>query len=150
MDPVFAPRYSGGAMSDPVQVQGLIEVQQTEIALLLEAGYLYMEMQKWKEAEEIFSGVAALVPHSDVPLISLGNLAFGQGQYQRALKFHKDAVKKVPDSALAHAHQGEALLFLNKRDEAKKMLEQAIELDPKGAAADFARSLLDGLAAGVV
>lgn len=137
-------------MSDPVQVEGLIEVQQTEIALLLEAGYLYMEMQKWKEAEEVFSGVAALVPHSDVPLICLGNLAFGQGQYQRALKFHKEAAQKVPESALAHAHQGEALLFMGKRDEAKKMLDRAIELEPGGAAAEFARSLLDGVAAGVV
>lgn len=150
MDRIPAPRYSGGAMSDPVQVEGLIEVPQTEIALLLEAGYLYMEMQKWKEAEEIFSGVVALVPHSDVPLICLGNLAFGQGQYQRALKFHKEAAQKLPTSALAHAHQGEALLFLNKREDAKKMLDKAVELEPDGAAADFARSLLDALAAGVI
>ena len=137
-------------MADPIVVQGLIDVPQTEIALLLESGYLYLEMQKHKEAEEIFAGVAALVPHSEVPLICLGNLHFSQGRYDRALKFHKDALQRNPKSALARAHSGEALLFLQKRPEAKKALEQALELEPDGDAAEFAKALLDGMAAGVV
>lgn len=131
-------------------VEGLIDVPQTEIALLLESGYLYLEMQKHKEAEEIFAGVAALVPHSEVPLICLGNLHFSQGRYDRALKFHKDALVRNPKSALAQAHTGEALLFMQKRPEAKKALEKALELEPDGAAAEFAKALLDGMAAGVV
>lgn len=137
-------------MSEPVIVEGIVPVPQTEIALLLEAGYLYMEMQKFREAEEVFDGVAALVPHSDVPMICLGNLAFSQGQYQRALKFHREAAKKVPDSALAHAHQGEALLFLKKRKDAKAALDKAVELDPDGPAGAFAKSLLDGMASEVI
>lgn len=137
-------------MADPVIVEGLIDVPQTEIALLLESGYLYLEMQKHKEAEEIFAGVAALVPHSEVPLICLGNLHFSQGRYDRALKFHKDALVRNPKSALAQAHTGEALLFMQKRPEAKKALEKALELEPDGAAAEFAKALLDGMAAGVV
>lgn len=131
-------------------VQGLISVAQSEIALLLEAGYLYMEMQKLKEAEEIFAGVAALVPHSDVPLICLGNLAFSQGQFDRALRHHKEALQRVPDSALAEAHKGEALIFLKKKDEARKALNRAASLDPDGPAGAFAKSLLDGLAAEVL
>jgi tetratricopeptide (TPR) repeat protein len=137
-------------MSDPIVVEGIIPVAQTEIALLLESGYLYMEMQKFKEAEEIFAGVAALVPHSEVPLICLGNLHFSLGRYERALKFHKEAQQRQPQSALAQAHIGEALLFLKKRAEAKAALEKAIEMEPQGDAADFAKSLLDGAAAGVV
>ena len=132
-------------------VNGIIPVQQTEIALLLEAGYLYLEMQKVKEAEEIFEGVKALVPHSEVPLICLGNLAFSQGRYDRALKFHKEALQKAPASALAQAHTGEALLFLKKRTEAKAALEKAITMDEAdGGAAAFAKSLLDAAAAGVI
>jgi tetratricopeptide (TPR) repeat protein len=137
-------------MSDPVTVEGIIPVTQSEIALLLEAGYLYMEMQKFKEAEEVFDGVKALVPHSEVPLICLGNLAFTQGRFDRALKFHKEALQKAPTSALAQAHIGEALLFSKKRTEAKAALEKAVEMEPEGNAADFARSLLDAAAAGVV
>jgi tetratricopeptide (TPR) repeat protein len=137
-------------MSEPVIVQGLIPVQQGEIALLLESGYLYMEMQKFKEAEEVFSGVAALVPHSEIPLICLGNLAFSQGQFDRALRHHKEALQRVPDSALAEAHKGEALLFLKKKDEARDALNRAVSLDPEGPAGAFAKSLLDGLAAEVI
>ena len=137
-------------MSESIIVDGLVPVPQAEIALLLESGYLYMEMQRWKEAEDIFAGVAALVPHSEVPLICLGNLHFSQGRYERALKYQKEALQRVPTSALAQAHLGEALLFLKKRAEAKAALEKAVEMDPDGDAAAFARSLLDGAAAGVV
>lgn len=137
-------------MSEPIIVDGIIPVKQTEIALLLEAGYLYMEMQKPKEAEEIFAGVAALVPHSEIPVICLGNLAFSQGRYDRAMKHQKDALQRNPSSALAQAHLGEALLFAKKRPEAKAALEKVLEMEPDGDAAAFARSLLDGLAAGVV
>ncbi|MFO0723596.1 MAG: tetratricopeptide repeat protein [Myxococcota bacterium] len=131
-------------------VQGLIPVAQAEIALLLESGYLYMEMQKYKEAEEIFAGVAALVPHSDTPLICLGNLALTQGQYDRALRHHKEALQRQPTSALAHAHSGEALIFLKKKDDARAALNRAVELDESGPAGAFAKSLLDALAAEVI
>lgn len=131
-------------------VSGLIEVRSDEIALLLESGYLFLEMQKPREAEEVFAGVAALVPHSEVPLICLGNLYFSQGRFERALKFHRDALKRNPESALAQAHSGEALLFMKRRSEAKAALEQAIALEPDGDAAGFAKSLLDAMAAEVV
>ena len=109
-----------------------------------------MEMKKFKEAEEVFMGVAALIPHSDVPLICMGNLAFSQGQKDRALRYHNDALSRVPDSALAHAHKGEVLLFMKKNSEAKTSLEKAIELEPDGPASLFANSLLDALAAEVL
>lgn len=137
-------------MAEQVVVQGLVEVPQSEIALLLESGYLYMEMQKYKEAEEIFAGVAALVPHSEVPLVCLGNLAVSQGKYDRALRHHKEALQRQPKSALAEAHQGEVLIFLKKKDEARAALKRALELEPEGPSGAFARSLLDGLAAEVI
>jgi len=142
--------YGPNSMADPVVVEGLVKVPQGEVTLLLEAGFLYLEMQKTKEAEEVFAGVAALVPHSEVPLICLGNLYFSQGKYDRALKFHKDALAKNPKSALAQAHVGETLLFLKKRDDARVALNKAIELEPEGDAAAFAKSVLDGMAAEVI
>jgi predicted Zn-dependent protease len=133
-----------------VTVEGLIPVPQAEVALLLETGYLYLEMNKPKEAEDVFSGVAALVPHSEVPLICLGNLHFSQGRYDRAAKCHRDALQKNPASALAQAHLGEALMFGKKRDDARAALEKASAMDPSGEAGDFARSLLDAAAAEVL
>ncbi|MEM7675523.1 MAG: tetratricopeptide repeat protein [Myxococcota bacterium] len=137
-------------MAESATVQGLVEISQEEVALLLESGYLYLEMQKPREAEEVFSGVAALVPHSEIPLICLGNLYFSQGRFERALKFHRDALKRNSQSALAQAHAGEALLFMKRRADAKSALEQAIAMDPEGDAGTFARSLLDAMAAEVV
>ncbi|MDP2345922.1 MAG: hypothetical protein Q8O67_33590 [Deltaproteobacteria bacterium] len=130
-------------MSDVEMLKGLIELPQPEAALLLEAGYLYMEMGKPAEAAEVFAGVVALLPHSDVPLVALGNLEFSQGHFQRALKHHQDALKVRPDSALAQAHAGEALLWLKKTDEGKAALGKAIAMDPAGAPAQFAQALLD-------
>lgn len=123
-------------------LHGLIDVPQQEVALLLEAGYLYMEMGRPKEAEEIFTGVSALLPDSDVARVALGNLQFSQGRFQRALKHHQEALKVRPDSALAQAHVGEALLFLKRHDEGLKALNRAIEMDPDGPAAAFARALI--------
>jgi len=137
-------------MSEEFIVSGLVDVPQSEVALLLESGHLLMEMKKFKEAEEVFLGVAALVPHSEVPLVCMGNLAFSLGQNDRALRFHNEAITRAPDSALAIAHKGEVLLFLKKTDEAKAALEQAVSLDSEGPVAIFANSLLDALAAEVL
>ena len=133
----------------PVEIiKGLIELPQPEASMLLEAGYLYIEMKKPKEAEEVFSGVAALLPHSDVPRVALGNLEFSLGHFQRALKHHQEALKVKPGSALAHAHIGEALLFLKRTDEGVKALNQAIQLEPDGMPAKFAAALLEAHEAG--
>jgi predicted Zn-dependent protease len=134
-------------MSEEPIVSGIVDVPQSEISLLLESGHLLMEMKKYKEAEDVFLGVAALVPHSEVALVCMGNLAFSQGQNDRALRFHKEAASRVPDSAFAMAHQGEVLVFMKKNAEAKAALEKAVSLDPDGPVADFANSLLDALAA---
>jgi tetratricopeptide (TPR) repeat protein len=137
-------------MADVEMLKGLIEIPQPEAVLLLETGYLYMEMGKPKEAEEVFAGVAALLPHSEVPHVALGNLEFAQGHFQRALKHHQEALKVAPDSALVQAHIGEALLWLKKTDDGVKALKKAIEIDPAGAPAAFATALLEAHEQGAI
>lgn len=137
-------------MSDVEMLKGLIEVPQPEAALLLETGYLYMEMGKPKEAEEVFAGVAALLPHSEVPHVALGNLEFAQGHFQRALKHHQDALKLAPNSALVQAHVGEALLWLKKVDDGVAALKRAVALEPDGAPATFANALLEAHQQGAI
>ncbi len=122
-------------------LHGLIDVPKDEVQLLLEAGYLYLEMGKPKEAEDVFAGVCALLPESDVPLVALGNLEFAQGRFQRALKHHQDALKLRPDSAVAQAHVGEALLWLKKPKDGLAALDKAIAMEPEGPSAQFARAL---------
>lgn len=130
-------------MTDEAEMlPGLVEVPQDEAGLLLEAGYFYMELGRPKEAEEVFTGVSALLPQSDVPRIALGNLHFAQGRFQRALKFHQEALKLRPESATAKAHIGEALLFLKKEKEGLAAVQEALQMDPDGPSAAFAQALL--------
>lgn len=145
-----AAKEPAGAATAVEMLKGLIEVPQPEASLLLEAGYLYMEMGKHGEAADVFAGVAALLPHSDVPLVALGNLEFSQGRFQRALKHHQEALKVKPKSALAQAHVGESLLWLKKTSDGVKALKKAIEMEPGGMPASFARALLEAHEAGTL
>ena len=129
--------------ASPHTIKGIIPVAQKDVILLLEAGYLYMEFGKTREAEEVFEGVSMLIPHSEVPQMALGNLYFSQGRFNPALKAHQKAVELNPKSASARASVGEILLFLRRPDEALSQLDQAIELDPNGSAGEFAQALQD-------
>ena len=134
--------------NDDVIIHGVIDVPTSEARLLLEAGYLYMELGKPKEAEEVFTGVAGMLPHSDVPMTALGNLHFSQGRYQRALKFHQEALKAQPQSATAQAHVGETLIFLKKVGDAHAALDKALGMAPDEATKAFIEALKTALNSG--
>ncbi|MEK7705084.1 MAG: tetratricopeptide repeat protein [Myxococcota bacterium] len=136
-------------MADEIMIEGIIPVAQKDVRLLLEAGYLYMELSKWTEAEEVFRGVAALVPHSEVPHMALGHLYFSRGRFSPALKAHKKAIELKPESAAAHASVGETLMFLHKHKEAVAELDKARALEPDGPAGQFAQSLKEAFELGV-
>jgi tetratricopeptide (TPR) repeat protein len=136
-------------MAEETTIQGIVPVPQKDVILLLECGYLYMELNKNKEAEEVFTGVAALVPHSEVPHMALGHLFFSMGRFNPALKEHEQATKLNPKSAAAWASVGETLFFLRRAKEAIEKLDKAIELDPQGPAGEFAKALKDAHGLGV-
>ena len=127
----------------------LIKLYHKDVVLLLEAGYLYMEMGKHKEAEDVFTGVAALCPLNEVPHMALGHLYFSMGRFSLALKSHQNAIGKNADSAAAHAAAGETMFFLHKSDEALACLDRAIELEPEGPASEFAKALKEAYDLGV-
>jgi tetratricopeptide (TPR) repeat protein len=124
-------------------IKGLVTVSREEAQILLEAGYLYLEMKKYQEAEAVFEGAGALLPHSEVPHICLGNFWFTQGEHRKALAEHRAAQKKAPKAALPHAHAAEALFFLGNAKEAVAECNTAIKLDPTGPGAELARALLE-------
>jgi|GEM_PF-862294 len=129
--------------------EAIIEIPRRDVALLLETGYLLIEFQRLKEAEEVFLGVCALLPKSDAPYIALGNLYFSQSEFEKALNCHKKATELRPESALAHAHMAECLFSLFKETEAVAAIEKALSLEPDGVNADFAKNLLDMHEAGI-
>lgn len=121
----------------------MIDVPRDDLVMLLEAGYIYLAMTKFKEAKQVFEGVIALAPKHEVPRVALGNVLFAQKKYLPAIRALKEALKLNPESAFAQAHLGEALLFNGKKDQALEALKKASELEPKGKAGNFARSLTE-------
>jgi tetratricopeptide (TPR) repeat protein len=124
-------------------------VPQKQVVLLLEVGYLYMELAKLDEAKEVFEGVASLIPHSEVPHMALGHMYFSMGRFNPALKEHQQAVKLNDSSAAAHASVGETLFFLRRHEEALRSLERAIALEPEGPGGEFAKALKEAHGLGV-
>ncbi|MBF0493134.1 MAG: tetratricopeptide repeat protein [Deltaproteobacteria bacterium] len=121
----------------------MISFETENLRIMLEAGYLYMAMKRFKEAREIFEGVCLLAPSSDVPMVALGNVSFVESKFEEAIKVYKKALELVPDSAFAKAYLGEAYFFNQQKEEAVKYLEEASKLDAHGKTGEFSRSLLD-------
>jgi predicted Zn-dependent protease len=128
--------------SPPRIIAGIVPVPQQEAVLLLECGYLWLEMGQPRKAQELFSGVCDLLPHSDVARVALGNLHMSQGRYAQALKCHDDALTLQPDSRHAKVHRAEALLFLKKRDEGLSILREIIAKNSEDDDGKFAEALL--------
>jgi len=121
----------------------MIPADSEDLRLMLEAGYLYLAMKRFKEAKEVFEGVSALVPQSDVPLVGLGNVYFVECKFSEAIKIYQKALKLVPNSAFAMAYLGEAYFFNGQKEQALKVLNESSKIDPEGKSGDFARSLLE-------
>jgi tetratricopeptide (TPR) repeat protein len=121
----------------------MITVPGEDLRILMEAGYLYLGMLRYKDAQEVFEGVVALAPKSDVPLVALGNVFCVQAQFDKAIKTYQQALSIDPQSAFAQAYLGEALLFKGEKDGAVQALTKASQMDPQGKSGDFARSLVE-------
>lgn len=123
-------------------IHGLLDMPRWEAVALLEAGYFLLQLGKKREARDLFVGVSALFPKSEVPCVALGNLYLSEGKPDLAVKEHLRALQRAPNSATAQAHLGEALLFAKRKEEGVIALEKAIQMDPKGLAAKLAHELL--------
>ncbi|MGQ0507937.1 MAG: tetratricopeptide repeat protein [Myxococcaceae bacterium] len=128
----------------------LVPLSKHQARMLLEAGYLWMDLGQFDKAKDVLTGVAALMPKSEVPQLALGTLHLAQGQHDKALQAYRLAQKLAPKSGLPRAHAGEALLFLGKIPEALKELKAAQDVEPDGDGARLAKSLIQARDAGAL
>ena len=119
-----------------------LEPSAEELEVILEAGFIYRDAGNYDHARDIFQGVRAMVPASEVPEVGLGTVAFQQGEFSTANKHYRRALARNPQSAWAHAHLGELALFEKDKDTARAHLRTACDLDPSGAFGNMARDLL--------
>lgn len=128
-------------------MRSMIDIDRRHLAVMMEAGYIYIGMRRFKEARDLFEGLAALAPESEVPLVALGNVDFCTGKLARAIRFYRQALDLDPASVYAKVYLGEALFFSGKREEATSLLREVSKGD-RGGAGEFARALLDAVRKG--
>ena len=126
----------------------MISIAREDLVVLMESGYIYLGMTRYREAREVFEGVMLLIPHSDIPEVALGNVYFCERKFDQAIRAYHNALKKNNTSAFAMAHLGEALFFKGKRQEAIAQLTKAVSLDPEGKSGQFARTLMEAIEKG--
>jgi tetratricopeptide (TPR) repeat protein len=107
----------------------------------MEAGLIYRDTKRYREAVQVFAGVRALAPQSEVGEVALGTVRFAEGKLEEAIRHYQNALKLNERSAFAHAHLGEAYVFGNDAPAARRHLAAAILLDPRGKSGEHARSL---------
>lgn len=120
----------------------MIDIPRDDLVVMLEAGYIYLAMRKYKEAKQVFEGVLALAPKHDIPQVALANLYFAQSKFLEAIRTLKKAIKDNPNSAYAYAHLGESQLFYGKKEEAMASLQKALEIDEEEKVKEFTESLI--------
>ena len=125
----------------------MVNVDQEHLTVMMEAGYVYLGMRRFKEAKALFEGLCILAPDSDVPLVALGNVDFCVNRVPQAIRSYEQALKIDPSSVFAKVYLGEALIFAGKRDEGVALLKEVAKAD-RGGAGEFATALLDALKQG--
>ncbi|MDY7225542.1 tetratricopeptide repeat protein [Hyalangium rubrum] len=128
----------------------IVPVARQQAMILLETGYIWLDMGKFDKAKEVFSGAAILMPKSEVPQLALGALEFSQGRHDKALQAYRAAQRLAPEASLPRAHAGEALLFMGKVPEAVKELKAAMDIEPDSDGARLAQALMDAKEAGAL
>jgi predicted Zn-dependent protease len=114
-----------------------------ELRVILEAGFALRYTRRLDEAAEIFRGVSALLPESDVPRVALGTVELERGKFVEAQAACEEALRYDPGSLYARVHRAEALLFQKRRSEAETELNSIIAADPESPHTRTARALLD-------
>jgi tetratricopeptide (TPR) repeat protein len=126
----------------------MITLDRYYVAVMVEVGFIYLGMQRFKEAKEVFEGVRTLAPEDDVPIVAMGNVEFCQGRFQKAIRHYNEALRVNEDSIFAKVYLGEAMFFDGKREQAIELLNEVKKNDSRGAAGGFAVALLDAIKEG--
>lgn len=122
----------------------MIEMDRKHVSVMMEVGYIYIGMRRYKQARELFEGIAALVPDNEIPIVALGNVDFCEGRVKKSMSHYKKALKLNPKSLFARVYMGESLFFDGKQAEAMKLLTEVANED-KESAGEFASALLDAI-----
>ena len=79
---------------------------------------------------------------------TLGWVFYKKNIYTRAIVYFKEALEKLKDNPTIHYHLGLAYMKNGDKDQARRELKKALELDPKFSEAEEAKATLDKIRSG--
>ncbi len=85
----------------------------------------------YSEALDDFLAYLTKNPNDDYILLMTGHCHYMLKNYEQSIQFYTQSITKKPDTAEAYYWRGNVYFILDKKNEAKRDVEQAISLDPK-------------------
>lgn len=121
----------------------MFDITSDEARLLLDIALMAIGGNRFQSAEKILSALEAFRPDSEEPMIARMILEISRGDFESALRFADTQVLAAhPDSAMAKAFKGMALLRLNRVAEAMIPLREAAGQSADPAAAQLAKDMM--------
>jgi len=93
-------------------------------------GTMAYQTQRYRDAENYFRKGVHADPDAYEPLVNLGGVLLNLKNFEEALKYNSEAVRRRPQDALAQSQLGMTYALLNQLDRAEKHLLLSIRLDP--------------------
>jgi tetratricopeptide (TPR) repeat protein len=98
--------------------------------LLLRQGYVLIQLERFKEAKELYLELIKLNPLEDMAYVSLANVLHKLGEDDDSIKYHLKAIELDKSYAPHYYNYGNTLYEIGKKEEALKAYSQALKLDP--------------------
>lgn len=93
-------------------------------------GTMAYQTQQYRQAESYFRKGVDADRDAYEPLVNLGGVLLNLENFDEALKYNREAVRRRPEDALAQSQLGMTYALLNQLDAAEKHLLLSIRLDP--------------------
>ncbi len=111
-------------------LQSAMILDENNPEILRRLGVVYMNMNDYSDAREIYERLLQKDPNDDLAHGSLANALHKLGEDEAALLEHKEALRLDPDYAPHHYNYANTLYDLGLKEEALKEYKKALELDP--------------------
>ncbi|MBN2054274.1 tetratricopeptide repeat protein [bacterium] len=82
-------------------------------------------------ALQLLKTTAAQFPRRADPLLAIANLLAITGEFERAEGYYREAAVVDPGNPLVYINHGDALRWLNRKEEARRLYEKALEVNQR-------------------
>jgi predicted AlkP superfamily phosphohydrolase/phosphomutase/tetratricopeptide (TPR) repeat protein len=98
--------------------------------LFLQTADLYLQLRRWRDAEQIYDKALEIDPDNAHAHIGLCRMALRKRQFRKAAQSALDALQRIHHYPLAHYMLGQALIGMKEYERARDALRAAISFNP--------------------